>query len=399
MIGTTIGRYIFTNYIKVCLLVSLIVSVLCVLIDFTQSSAHLSSMANYKNIYAFTISILRLPFLLLQTLPFIILISGLIYFFIQNKYHELVIMRSIGISAWQFVFPVCTGAFIIGIIAIFILNPLSAYSLTQAKNLITNWQDNNSNFENNLRPNPWLIQKTSEGETELHAQSITKNISNKIILTYINNITESKLKNYILTLIKNDKSYVELLNTNFIFIAPNNTTENIPNIKWIYANKAFLLPGYWLIIKPQIYTTTSAELKQSAYLIKTNIQPQFIETYLTDPNTVAFYKLLQKIKIAKNFGYNPYGFKMVLHYLISLPMLLASMALIAATTSLRFSRPGNIKLYAIFGILAGFVLYLTSNITQSFAKVGLLAPFVAAWTPVAAAIFIGLSFLLKQEDG
>lgn len=399
MIGTTIGRYIFTNYIKLCLLVSLIVSILCILIDFTQSSAHLSSIPHYKNIYAFTISTLRLPFLLLQTLPFIILISGLIYFFIQNKYYELVIMRSIGISAWQFVFPVCAGAFTVGILAIFILNPLSAYSLIKANSLIAHWQGNTSDFDNNLRPNPWLIQKTSEGETELHAQSIAKNINSKSLIAYVSNIKESELKNYILTLVKNGKSYVGLVNTNFIFISPPSSDNNIPNIKWIYANKAFLLPGYWLIIKPQIYTTTSAEIKQSAYLIKTNIQPQFVEAYLTDPNTVAFYKLSQKIKIAKNFGYNPYGFKMVLHYLIALPMLLASMALISATTSLKFSCQGNIKLYAIFGILAGFVLYITSNVAQSFAKVGLLAPFVAAWTPVAAAFFIGLSFLLKQEDG
>lgn len=395
MIGTTFGKYLFTNYIKICVFIILIISILTILIDFTQTSARLNSIPHYKNSYALIISSLRLPFLLLQILPFIVLISGLICFFIQNKNSELIIMRSIGISAWQFIFPVCLGAFFIGSLAVLALNPLSAYSLSKANKLIAQWHGNNQNFASNLRPNPWLIQKTNEGETEIRAQNIIKNIKGTTILNQIQFEQNSLTKQ----LLDQNKIYVGLQNTDFVFIAPQKLDNTLPNISLIHAEKAFLLPSYWLIISPKIYTTNTAPLNKQIYLLKTNIKEQFIEAYLTDPNTVPFYKLSEKIQIAKNFGANSYGFKMVQQYLLSLPILSATMVLIAATTSLKFSRNINIKLYAFSGILYGFVFYIITNLAQNFAKVGLLAPFIAAWTPILLALFTGLSFLLKQEDG
>lgn len=395
MIGRTLGKYIFTHYIKICIIITVIISVLCVLIDFTQSSAHLSSLPHYKNIYAFIISTLRLPFLLLQILPFIALLDSLIFFFLQNKYCELVILRSIGISAWQFIFPVCLGSFFLGVIAIFIINPLSAYSLNTANMLITKWQGNNINYNNLLTPHPWIIQKTKDGETELHPQSIFKNIKSSQLINELNQM--NILNSLPLNITKNKQDYLALRNTNFIFIEKDK--EKVPTIKWLFATKTFLLPGYWLLIKPQIYSNNLLPSNPSFYLLKTNIQPQFVEAYLTDPNMVPFYKLLQNIKIAKNFGYNPYGFSVILHYLLALPMLLTSMSLIAAINSLRFNRDNNVKIYIMFAILAGFTLYLITNITQNFAKVGFISPIIAAWAPVLIALCAGISFLLKQEDG
>lgn len=391
MIGITLGKYLFINYIKICLFVILLISVLSILIDFTQTSSHLSSIPNYKNSYAIIISSLRLPFLLLQTLPFVILITALLYFFILNKNSELVIMRSIGISAWQFIFPICFAAFFSGCLAILLLNPLSSYSLTKANSLIAQWNGNKHNFTNSLHDNPWLIQKTNEGETEIKAQNIIKNIKGVEVLKQV------KPENN--KLINPNQTYVGLQNSDFVFIATPQTKTSPPNISFIHAEKTFLLPSFWLLINPQIYTTNGKVINPQTYLLKTNIKPKFLETYLADPNTIAFYKLFEKIQIAKNFGYNSYGFQMVLHYLIALPMLLATMALIAATVSLKFSRNNNFKISAFYGVIYGFLLYLISNLAQNFAKVGLLPPVIAAWAPILIALFIGLSFLLNQEDG
>lgn len=51
------------------------------------------------------------------------------------------------------------------------------------------------------------------------------------------------------------------------------------------------------------------------------------------------------------------------------------------------------------GILAGFLLYVLSELVKAFGSAGLMPPVVAAWIPVVLAAFYGVTFLLHKEDG
>ena len=53
----------------------------------------------------------------------------------------------------------------------------------------------------------------------------------------------------------------------------------------------------------------------------------------------------------------------------------------------------------LFGILAGFVLYVVSEVIQAFGEAGTLPPIVAAWLPVVVAASLGTTVLLHKEDG
>ena len=242
MIGNTLRKYLLINYLKTSILVTLIISIFCVLIDFTQTSAHLSTIVHYKSIFPLIISTLRLPFLLLQVLPSVILLTGVICLYIHNKRYELVILRSIGLSAWQFIYPVILAALLIGIFAILIIDPISAYSLRKSEELLAKWQG--TSYSSNLRNTPWLIQKTEDGETEIRAQYLLNNLTPSEVSKIINN-----LPNYIDTTkikesITDNNKYIEFNNTSFLYI-PKTTTE-MPLIQWIQAKKAILLPNYWL---------------------------------------------------------------------------------------------------------------------------------------------------------
>lgn len=405
MIGKTLGRYIFFHYLKISCYLLAIVGLLCFLIDLTQTASRLGAMPHYSVEYSLIISSLRAPFLLLQTIPFISLLASLIVFFLQHKYLELVIIRAAGLSAWQFLFPMCVGALLLGLFGIFILNPLGAYGLNKANNLVVKWRSANFAIPTNKPYSPWLVQKTANGgETSIGIKAIDRQVDYNTILTLLNNLPPSAdlelAQKALKQTLKNQHEkhgYVVLLDATFMTLSKKNNS--LPSPSWYYTSKAILLPGYWVLINPVAYSVSSIARFPSIITIETAIQQKALEEYIKDPNTIPVYELNDKIKTTKSFGYSTYPLRMILNTLIALPMLSITMVLIAAMVTLRFSRLLNIKLYLLVGLLAGFALYIALVLAQDFGKLGLISPIVAAWFPICIALFTGLSFILQREDG
>ena len=91
-----------------------------------------------------------------------------------NRKYELVIARSAGISAWQFLFPCCVGALLFGLLTVGVLNPLAAYAFSRSEILETQFRAGNSNAVSAFTA-PWLRQKTSEGDTIIGARAVLDN--------------------------------------------------------------------------------------------------------------------------------------------------------------------------------------------------------------------------------
>ncbi|UNE53486.1 LPS export ABC transporter permease LptG [Bartonella machadoae] len=363
MIGKTLGRYFFIRYIKITCYFFWGILILALLIDFTETSGRLSNLPHYTAKDAFLISVLRIPFIMQQLIPFIALFSAMVMLISLNRKLELVVTRSIGVSAWQFLMPACFGAFLFGLFSIFLMNPLAAWGFSQAEKMMAEWRSNNVLKSLHDTPILWLTQRTSSGRTTIGAKSIT------------------------------DQG-LSLIDAIFVEYNENATVKN-----WINARKATLTNDVWLLTKGTIYKIGHLPEKFDTLQIKTNLKPEFLTERLVNPATIPFYQLPKKIMIARSFGYSANKFDMYLQSLIALPVLLVAMTLIAATVSLNFNRFGQSGALILGGVIAGFMLYVISVLVQAFGNAGYIPPVIAAWTPVAIALFLGISFLLHKEDG
>ncbi|AQX27818.1 MULTISPECIES: LPS export ABC transporter permease LptG [unclassified Bartonella] len=365
MIGSTLGRYFFVLYLKTICYFLLGIFILTLLIDFTENSSRLALLPHYTVKGAFFISLLRIPFIMQQLFPFIALFSAMTMLISLNRKFELVVARSIGISAWQFLTPACFGAFLFGLFSILLVNPLAAWSSYQAEKMIAAWRNNNIQISSSNTRIPWLTQHTNLGRTTIGAKSI---IHQGLCLSLI------------------DATFVQY-----------NENETVKN--WINTKKATLTNGTWLLTNGTIYKIGQTPEKFTELRIKTHLKPEFLTEYLADPVTIPFYKLPKKIAVARSFGYSANQFDMHLQSLIALPMLLVAMTLIAATVSLKFTRFGQSSTSIIGSVIAGFILYVISVLVRSFGNAGYISPITAAWVPVIVALFFGISFLLYTEDG
>ncbi len=77
------------------------------------------------------LALYKLPDVGQQILPFIALFSAIASFRSLSERQELVSIRAAGLSVWQFIVPMALSTFLIGIVYISILHPLSAASMSR----------------------------------------------------------------------------------------------------------------------------------------------------------------------------------------------------------------------------------------------------------------------------
>lgn len=362
MIGWTLGRYFFLRYVTITAYFLLGSFALALILDFTELSGKLSALPDYSPLAAFGISAMRIPFIMQQVFPFIALFSAMATLISLNRKYELVVARSVGVSAWQFLLPACAGALLFGLIAIFLVNPLAAHGYERSEQITAAWRSGKANDVGTDRV-PWLRQKTEDGETIIGAKSIVNR-------------------------------GLRLVDATFIRLDKNQDIQ-----ERLDARTADLKDGYWELNNVTKFVLGETPVPLASVRISTHLRPEFVEESLAKPETIPFFELRNKIAAARSFGYSANSFDMHFQSLLALPALLMAMTLIAATVSLKFVRFGQSGTMILGGVLAGFVLYVVTVVVKAFGNAGFVPPFIAAWTPVLIATFFGVSFLLHKEDG
>ena len=116
-------------------------------------------------------------------------------------------------------------------------------------------------------------------------------------------------------------------------------------------------------------------------------------------NNSPFWALPEVAENTAEAGLDATAYRLQYQSLLSRPVLLVAMVLLAASFSLRFSRMGGVGQTLSYGVAAGFVLYIGTKVLSDLGGAGLISPFVAAWSPAIVGVMIGALILLYQEDG
>ena len=360
--GWTLNRYFFLRYATITTWYFLGIYALITLIDFTEFSSRTIGVPGFTVGLAFTVSALRVPTIMLQAVPFVALIAAIATLVSLNRKYELVIARSAGISAWQFLLPFCVGALLLGLLTVGVLNPLAAHAISRSESLENEFRSGKSNTVTAFSA-PWLRQKTADSDTIIGARAVRQH-------------------------------GLELADVTFFSL---DDEGNI--IERRDAARAYLRDGYWELHDVGRIRDGNKLPRLETDRIATNLKPEFVQERLARPETIPFYELPKKIEVARSFGLGASTFATQFHTLMALPLLLVAMTLIAATVSMRFARMGQSATMILGGVFAGFLLYVVSVLVKAFGNAGFVPPFIVAWIPVVVAMFFGVTFLLYKEDG
>jgi lipopolysaccharide export system permease protein len=359
----TLARYFGLRFLTAVLLVFAGIFALVTLVDYIEMMRRAGDIPNVSAVLVAKTSFYRVPQVVERILPFCILIGAMSCYLNLSRRLELVVARSAGLSAWQFVAPALLVAFVLGLAATAIYNPVSALLQERSKRFEAELFGHTASALSRSGGTFWVGQRTDEGQAIINAVSSRDqgiNLNGVSVFTFD---TEGRFK------------------------------------QRIEARAAVLEPGVWVLRDARVYALAVLPVKQSEFRLKTSLTPEQVRESFATPETVPFWELPQYIQIAEHAGLVAAGYKLQFQKLLARPFLLAAMVLLAAAVSLRFFRFGGVQKMVLSGVAAGFLLYVLSKVTEDLSKAELMHPVAAAWLPVLAGGVTGFIALLYQEDG
>ncbi|MBQ7303535.1 MAG: LptF/LptG family permease, partial [Alphaproteobacteria bacterium] len=121
-----LGRYISKQIVITFLLVLATIMGIIMMFDAIEALRRISGREDVGMSYVVEYVITRLPQTIDKVLPFIMMVAAMITFWKVSKSNEYVIIRSSGVSVWGFLYPVLLSVFIVGVINVALINPISS---------------------------------------------------------------------------------------------------------------------------------------------------------------------------------------------------------------------------------------------------------------------------------
>jgi lipopolysaccharide export system permease protein len=364
MLGRTLTLYFAKHFAK---MVGAIFALSFLLITVVTYFEFFNRAFKGEAVLGFTLavfSLFRVPAISEESLPFAVLYGSIAAFVIANRRLEVVVARAAGVSAWQFLLPACVVGLLVGVFATTVYNPLAA-SLQATSNRLAQ-----EVFVTN-RPPP-----RTDGDGPVWIRQSANGVDS--IIGSVQSIDDG------LTLI-GVTAYVFDRNGRFV--------------ERIDAPRAFYTPGAWRIEDATVTASISEPQRVEIYTLSTNLSPNEVKKTFLQLDSVSFWTLRELGAAARRAGVPADRYELQYNVLLSRPILLLAMVLIAANVSLRFSRSRDLGRMIISGVAVGFMLYVVTKIAWDLGSGGIVPPPLAAWLPAIVASLVGVTVLLHLEDG
>jgi lipopolysaccharide export system permease protein len=318
---------------------------------------------------------LRLPFVAMQLLPFAVLLGGLLAFWRLSRSSELVVARAAGVSAWGFLSGPVLVALALGLLGALGVSPLSSAMLARAERLDHAYLRNASGLSALAGGRLWLRQADRGLEPGGQAILSGRPVSER-------RPAAAATAGFAMT----DVSLWRL-------------SANDRPLARVEAPRARLLPGQWVMEDAVAFNADRSAGPRQAVLFPTELTPDRIENSFASPDTLSLWALPGFIEVLEAAGFSAVRHRLHFQTLLSLPVLAAAMALLAAGFSMRSARRGGVARMLAAGIAAGFALFVLDRIAGEFGEAGTLPVALAAWAPTLAGLLIALALLLHLEEG
>lgn len=363
-LSPTLFIYIGRQFLLWFLAVFFAMIAVIILIDSVELLRRSATKTDASTAIITSMALLRAPYLAQETIPFAAMFGGILTFFRLTRNHELVVIRSAGVSVWQFMLPALLVVAMIGVAKVTLLNPLSSLLLSQFEELEGEYLTGRSSLLAVSSSGIWLRQAYGEnGQAVIHAQSIEPDSLN--------------LREVIVFLLEDEDRFVGRID----------------------AKSARLGDGQWDITDAWLTGPEKPGEFVASHSLATELTSDKIQDSFASPETVSFWSLPRFIKILEETGFSALPHRLQLHTLLAEPILLIAMVMIAASFSMRLSRRGGASLLLGAGVLTAFLLFILTNVIHAIGLGGGVPVALAAWTPAGVSLMAGTALLMHLEDG
>ncbi len=316
-------------------------------------------------------TVFRLPSILIDAMPLVIMLAGLSTFINLSRSSELVIIRSAGRSALRILMAPLFLTLVFGIFCTTVGNPIVATSIKYSENFLQDLGLRPRNFMSVTGSGIWLREKISDKQVVIKADQTNFDGTVLFNLTIFEFDGEDTLK------------------------------------RRINAESGELLPGKWKLQHAVVWSLKehgpmeeSFKLeKRENFNIGTTLSRSQILDSFADPKAINFWMLRNFIEKLENSGFSAIRHKIFLQSEISRPLFFIAMLLIGSGFALRHSRFGQTGILIILSVTSGFLLFSIKRISESLGAAGEIPVILSAFGPSVSGILFAVGLLLHLEDG
>ena len=289
---------------------------------------------------------IKVPSLLHNMLPFIVLISGIWFFLKIKKSDEITPLKVSGSSNFSIILIPSIISILLGIFFVTLINPVTSVSLKKYEMIKGEYERDKDYLAAVTKNGIWIKDKNNNKNNIIRAS----NLNNENLMD--------------LTIYKFDKD------NNFV--------------KRIEADSANIISRNWLLknvkVRDQDGNLLSDNLDQIIYKSRYNLDK--IKSLYSNMDTISFWKIENEIKLLKERGYSTKQMETRLHRSLSFPFFLLAMIFLSGVFTLGTSIKENNLTYIFITIITCILVYFFNDFSAALGKTERLSVEIAVWMPI-----------------
>jgi lipopolysaccharide export system permease protein len=352
----SINRYIIKEYIKSLLVVIAVMLSIILLINLLDEFNFFKAKKDLKFIFFLIFTILKIPNVLINLFPFIVLFAGIVFYLKIYNHNEVISLRVMGYSNIQIILIPALTSFIIGYIIVFLVVPFSSSMLKYYEELRSDYNETkNLVFINET--GIWILDKNDKEKNIIRIDKINKDFSE---------ISQITIYNY-------DAS------NNFI--------------KRIDADEGTIKDKNWQLNKVHIIVANKKNNKVNYlnnYTYASNVNINELKNVYKNTETTSLLDINKEMLILEDKGYSTVDLRIRYQKLISLPIYLLSMSILSGLMIINLGKTSNYLKYGSYGVIISIIIYFLNDLSITIAKSGIISVDFSVWIPIFLIILINL---------
>jgi len=352
----SINRYIINEYIKSLFVVIAVMLSIILLINLLDEFNFFKSKKDLKFIFFLIFTVLKIPNVLINLFPFIVLFAGIVFYLKIYNHNEVISLRVMGYSNIQIILIPALTSFVIGYVIVFLIVPFSSSMLRYYEDLRSEYNETkNLVFVNET--GIWILDKNEKEKNIIRIEKINKDFSVVSQITIYNYDASNN------------------------FIRRIDATEGIINDK------------NWLLNKVNIISINKKNNKDNYlnnYNYTSNVNISELKNVYKNTETTSLLDINKEMLILEDKGYSTIDLRIRYQKLISFPIYLLAMSILSGLMIINLGKTSNYLKYGSYGVIISVIIYFLNDLSITIAKSGIISVDFSVWIPIFLIILINL---------
>ena len=351
--------YIYSQFIKSFLLISLVFFSIVIIVNFFEE-IRFAEKYNTETYFTIYLSFLNAPTLMFEIFPFIFLLTIKFFYLNLEDKNELEVFKTNGISNLKLIYLLTLLTSIIGIIILIFYYSLSSKLQSKYLDIKNKFSNNNEYLAVVKDDGLWIKEEREKNLFIIHAEKFDKDS--------LQNVTITEASEYY-----NNKSTIN-------------------------AEKANVSSKNWLLNNVTLLSEEGEKKNLKSFVYNSSFNEEIISNLFSNLNSLNIYQLHKLSNNYSKIGYSNTEVKIHLNKIYSMPIFYMLMTILGFIMINKLKIIKSRFFTIIFGILFSVLIYYINYFSGLLGNNGVLPIYLSVWVPLLLIFLICMIGIIKINE-